>query len=142
MPKLTAAEFQEKHAKRLKAAVPEIKAGVDRVTEAPSAAAVAKEEKMKAKLLASIEDGTWRKRLGEYSLGDWKKDMKEKGAGRIASGIDASKDKVTKFAGALLPHVQSGEDKVKGMPDLTLDDSANRMVEFMKHMAELKYKKR
>ncbi len=139
--RLTASEFQAKHAKRLKASTEEIRAGVAAVTEAPSAAAVAKQEKMKQNLIAAIDDGTWAARLGAYSLSDWKGDMINKGVARIGPGIDAASAKVQKFAGALLPHVYGLSDQIKTMPDMTIDDSVARAEAMIRGMAEFKYKR-
>jgi len=139
--RLSPAEFQAKHAKRLKASTPEIVAGVNAVTEAPSAKAVAKQDKMREHLLASIDDGTWARRTGAVTLADFKRDMIDKGVGRIAKGIDGASAKVQKFAGALLPVVYGLSDEIKGMPDMTIDDSVARAERLIRGMAEFQYKK-
>ena len=46
MAKLTPLEFQEKHARRLKASVEDVRKGIDRVTENPCELAAAKQDKM------------------------------------------------------------------------------------------------
>lgn len=134
-------EVVKKHAKRLKASTEEMKLGIDRVTEAPSAKAVAKKDKMLAKLIESIEDGTWENSLLAYGLSEWKKDMKEKGIPRISKGIDNAEAKMKKFVAWLLSRVSEGQAKIKDMADLTLDDNIDRMVTYTRHMAEQKYKK-
>lgn len=139
--RLTPAEFQAKQAKRLKASTEEIRAGVVAVTEAPSARAIAKKDKMLANLTASVEDGTWERRLGAHTLSDWKRDMTDKGIGRIAKGIDNASAKVQKFASALLPVVYGLSDEIKGMPDMTIDDSVARAERLIRGMSEFKYKK-
>jgi len=142
MPRrLTAVEFQQKQAKRLKASTEEIRAGVAAVTEAPSAKAIAKKTKMLANLTAAVEDGTWERRLSAHSLSDWKRDMTEKGVGRISTGIDNASAKVQKFAGALLPVVYGLSDEIKGMPDMTIDDSVARAERLIRGMSAFKYKK-
>jgi len=40
----------------------------------------------------------------------------------------------------LLPHIDRGKEKIKAMPDVTLDDNINRMTSFIRHMSELKRK--
>lgn len=138
MAKLTAAEFQEKHARRLKAAVEDVRRGIDRVTEAPTAKAAAKQDKMLANLTASVNSGKWSAGLKRVSLEDWKRKARDVGVNRIAAGIDAAKTKVVAFAEDLLPHIDRGKDKIKAMPDVTLDDNINRMTSFIRHMSEMK----
>ena len=138
MAKLTPAEFQEKHARRLKAAVEDVRKGIDRVTESPTEKAAAKQAKMLTNLTAAVNSGKWAAGLKRVSLEDWKKQTRDVGVNRIAAGIDAAKSKVIAFAEELLPHIDRGRDKIKAMPDVTLDDNINRMVSFTRHMSELK----
>lgn len=138
MAKLTAAEFQEKHARRLSAAVEDVRKGIDRVTVNPCELAAAKQEKMLANLTAAVNDGRWKAGLQRVSLEQWKDKAKNVGAGRIASGINAAKAKVIAFAEQLLPHIDAGTAKLKTMPDITLEDNIARMTSFIRHMAEFK----
>ena len=138
MAKLTPAEFQEKHARRLKAAVEDVRKGIDRVTESPTEKAAAKQDKMLTNLTASVNSGKWAAGLRRVSLEDWKAKTKNVGVNRIAAGIDAAKSKVIAFAEELLPHIDRGRSKIAAMPDVTLDDNINRMVSFTRHMSELK----
>lgn len=140
MVKLTPEQFQEKQARNLKASLPDIKAGIERVTVAPGVKAAAKKDKMRANLLKSLDDGTWEKRVKGVTLEDWKSKAINKGLQNIPAGIDAAKEKTIAFANKLLPHVEAGQNQVKTMPDATLADSGNRMLAFMNHMAKLKGK--
>ena len=138
MAKLTATEFQEKHARRLKAAVEDVRKGIDRVTENPCEKAAAKQDKMLTNLTAAVSSGKWAAGLKRVSLEDWKKKARDIGVNRIAAGIDGAKSKVISFAEQLLPHIDRGQDKIKTMPDVTLDDNINRMTTFVRHMSEMK----
>lgn len=138
MAKLTPQEFREKHARRLKGAITDIEAGVDRVTEAPGKKAAAKQEKMKQRLMESLNNGTWAKRVGAVSLEDWKSKMKNKGIGRISAGIDEAAPKVENFATQFLPFLDTVKAKVDKMPDVTLDDSINRMTTQIRETAKFK----
>jgi len=60
---------------------------------------------------------------------------------RVSAGVDASTEKMRKFASWLLSRIEAGKSKIEAMPDMTLDDRINRMVEFIRHMASEKYKK-
>jgi len=138
MAKLTAAEFQEKHARRLSAAVEDVRKGIDRVTVNPCELAAAKQEKMLANLTAAVNDGRWAAGLKRVTLEEWKDKAKNVGAGRIASGINAAKAKVIAFAEQLLPHIDAGQAKIATMPDITLEDNIARMTDFIRHMATFK----
>jgi len=138
MAKLTATEFQEKHARRLKASVEDVRKGIDRVTENPCEKAAAKQDKMVANLTRAVADGKWAAGLKRVTLEEWKRKARDIGVNRIAAGIDGAKDKTIAFAEVLLPHIDRGRDKIKAMPDVTLDDNINRMTSFIRHMSEFK----
>ena len=138
MAKLTPAEFQEKHARRLKGAVEDVRRGIDRVTVNPCELAAAKQDKMLANLTAAVNEGRWAAGLKRVSLEEWKKAARDVGVGRIAAGIDAAAEKVTAFAEQLLPHIDAGQAAIKSLPDITLEDNINRMVTFTRHMAKFK----
>jgi len=141
MSKLTAVEFQEKHARRLSASVEDVRKGIDRVTVNPCELAAAKQEKMLTNLTAAVNDGRWAAGLKRVSLEEWKDKAKNVGAGRIASGINAAKAKVIAFAEQLLPHIDAGQSKIASMPDITLEDNIARMTDFIRHMATFKRNK-
>jgi len=138
MAKLTAQEFQEKHARRLTASVEDIRRGIDRVTVNPCELAAAKKDKMLANLTAAVTDGRWERGLKRVSLDDWKTKTRDVGVGRIAAGIQAASAKVVAFAEELLPHIDAGQAKLKAMPDITLEDNIARMSSFVRHMANMK----
>lgn len=138
MAKLTAQEFQAKHARRLKAAVEDVRTGIDRVTENPCDKAAAKADKMLANLTTSVTNGKWAAGLKRVSLEEWKRKARDIGVNRIAAGIDGAKDKVVAFAEQLLPHIDREQAKIKAMPDVTLDDNINRMTSFIRGMANFK----
>ncbi|KKN26662.1 hypothetical protein LCGC14_0872290 [marine sediment metagenome] len=138
MSKLTPQQFQEKHARRLKGAVNDIKEGIDRVTENPCEKAAAKQDKMLTNLTAAVQSGKWAAGLKRVDLATWKQKARDIGVNRIAAGIDGAKDKVIKFAEELLPHIDREQAKLAGMPDVTLDDNINRMTSFVRGMANFK----
>ena len=141
MAKLTAVEFQEKHARRLKASVEDVRRGIDRVTENPCEKAAAKQDKMLTNLTSAVQSGKWAAGLKRVSLEDWKSQARDVGVNRIAAGIDAAKTKVIAFAEELLPHIDREKAKIEAMPDVTLDDNINRMVSFIRGMSNFKRSK-
>ena len=140
MSKLTPQQAREKHARRLKGAVEDIRIGVGAVTEAPGKAAAAAQEKMLANLTEAVRSGKWARKVGAVPLADWQKAMLEKGINRIAAGIDGSAEKVEKFFEQLFPYQDALKAKLDDLPDLTLEDSINRMVTYVRGMADFKPK--
>ncbi len=134
--KLTAQEFQEKHARRLKAAVPDIQAGVQRVTEAPGVKAAEKVDKWHAAISAQETKEKWARRVASVSVDEWKTHMLNKGVPRIAAGIDGAAAKVVEFAEKLITHQNAGLVAIDRMPDLTLEDSINRATTWIRHMSQ------
>lgn len=139
--KMTPEEISEKWNRRTKAAVPDIQRGIDRVNTSPAQKAIAKKEKMKANLIASLDDGTWEKRLGQVSLEDWKTKTSAKVAERLAGGVDGAMDKRARFDTWLAGTLNEVLPKIDSMPDMTLEDSIARTTAFMRHMSKNKYKK-
>ena len=138
MARLTATEFQDKHSRRLKAAVEDVRRGIDRVTESPTEKAAAKQDKMLTNLTAAVSSGKWASGLKRVSLDEWKKKARDVGVNRIAAGIDAAKDKVIDFANQILPYIDRAQSEISNMPDVTLDDNINRMNTFVRRMAQFK----
>lgn len=136
--KLTAEEFAEKHARRLKGAVEDVRKGVERVTEAPGIKAAAKQAKWAAKLGEKITQDKWGRRVASVTLEEWKRKTLNKGIGRIPAGIDEAHDKVVEFAGKLIEHQNAGLGAIEKMPDLTLEDSVARATTWIRHMAKFK----
>lgn len=136
MAKLTASEAQEKWARRLKGSIPDIEAGVDRVTEAPGKKAAAKADKMLAGITEAVRDGTWGRRVAAVTLEEWKGHMKNKGVGRIAAGVDGAAAKAEDFFAQLFAYQDSIKSELDRMPDLTLEDSISRMTKWVRDMAK------
>ena len=138
MAKLTPQQAREKHARRLKASVPDITIGVGNVTEAPGVKAAEAQEKMLANLTAAVTSGKWAKKVAGVSLEEWKKTMLDKGVGRIAQGIDGAAEKTEAFYAQLFPYQDALLSKIDAMPDLNLEDSIQRMTAWVRGMADFK----
>jgi len=140
MVKVDEKEFAEKWARRLKGATEDIRRGVEKLSENPAEKAIKKKEKLKARLIEAIDSGRWERGLEKVTLDDWKKAVLEKGIGRISAGVDEATPKMEEFGKALLSHIEAGQKEIEKMPDLTLEDSINRMTKFVRHMAKFRYK--
>ncbi len=140
MAKLTAKEFAEKWSTNLRASIPYIRAGVEKVSVAPSELAVKAKDRMKARLIEAIDKGKWESGLKKYTLDQWKKDMIEKGLDRISSGADKAKPKVEEFANQLLPYIDAGVREIEKLPAVTLEDSIRRATEWIRYMSKFSKK--
>jgi len=119
----------------LRGASEKIRRGVDRVSDSPTKKAASKSEKWRQAVSSEDALQKFQSNLESVSLQDWKTAFKNTGISRISSGVDKGQNNMEEFMGQLLPHIESGQQKLEGMPDLTLDDSVQRMTEFVRHMA-------
>ena len=140
MAKLTANELAQKWSTRLGQAIPDIEKGINSVTVSPTSQAAGKQAKMLANLTKAVNDGKWARGLNSVSLEDWKKAAISKGLPRIGQGATAAIPKMQAFAEKLLPFQASLQSKVNAMPDLTLQDSINKMVAWVNGMSTFKGK--
>lgn len=140
MAKLTPAEFADKHNRRMKASIPDIQKGIERVTESPTAKAAGKKDKMLAGITEAVNSGKWERGLKRVSLDEWKTKTIDKGLGRIAAGVDAARGKVEAFAEQLNSFQDTLKTKVDAMPDTTQEDRINKAVAWMRGMGKFKKK--
>jgi hypothetical protein len=136
MPKLTAEQLVEKHARRLKGSVADIQDGIARVTVSPTTQAAAKQDKMLQNLTTAVNSGKWKRGLQNVSLEQWKEAAITKGVPRIAQGIDGAHDKMLAFANQLLPFQANLQATLDKMPDLNLEDSVNRSAAWIRGMSK------
>lgn len=138
MARVTPEQFAEKWNRRIKAAVPDIQAGVQRVTQAPGELAAAKQDKMLQKLQEAVTSGKWASRVRSVTVEDWRRSVLDKGVARIAAGADAATNKQREFASQLLPYIDRVVAEVNRMPDLTLEDAINRATHVIREMAKFR----
>ena len=139
--RMQSSEISEKWGRNLKHSVPDIQKGLDNVTEAPSAKAIEKQDKMLTNLTESVNNGTWAARLGRVSLAEWKEKTKKKVAERMSGGVDGAMGKRKEFDNYLVAELNSILPEIANMEDLTLEDSVARVRKLMEHMASHPYKK-
>ena len=131
---ITPQEYQEKHARNLKASIPDVRRGVERVTESPTEKAAAQADKYLLGIQEAVTSGKWQAGLRRVSLQEWKSKMIDKGIVRISTGIDAASAKVVSFASELLPFEANLQAQIETMPDMTLEDSIARATAWMRGM--------
>jgi hypothetical protein len=134
----TPARAAEKWGRNLKASTPDIRAGVEGVTESPMEKAANAQDKWLNGVQEAHSTGKFASRLRDVPLSVWKNNTLNKGIGRIAAGVDAAEDKVESFFTELLPYQERLQSQVDGMPDVTLEDSINRMTAWARGMAEFR----
>ena len=136
--RLTPKECYDKLARNLKNATPDIQDGINRVTEAPTVKAAAKQDKMLRNLNKAVQDGKWKRGLERVTLEEWKKKALEKGVPRISTGIDGAESKSVDFFTKFIPHLEKGMAEVDKMADMTIEDSVNRAAHMIRHNAGFK----
>jgi len=141
MAKLTSNEFAERWSRRLSSVTDDIAKGVDRVTQAPGAAAAAKKDKWIAKMTDANVQARWAKNIGAYPLDQWKADMKNYGISRIPSGTEKAKSKMEQFASQLLAYQDASLSKIRSMRDVTREDMKARMTAWFDVMSKFEFKR-
>lgn len=140
MARVNPAEYAEKWANRTGAATEDYKKGINKVQTAPSQAAIAAKEKMRAGVNQALDDGTWERGLQGVTLQDWKNKAVNIGAQRISSGVMAAKDKQAAMATKLLAAVDQASALIAGMPSTTFEQRIARMVAYAGAMHEAQIK--
>ena len=119
-------------------ATQEISAGVDRVTVAPGAAAVAKRQKwVNAMADPAIQD-KWARNTGAVGLETWRAAMKEYGVNRVAQGAQAKQAKMEAAMASLLPFIDNVRSQVRAMDDSTPAAREARMLAMVRGMRAYK----
>jgi hypothetical protein len=135
---MSPAEITAKWQQRTSAAVEDMKKGVLAVQTAPGEQAAAAAQKALTNYTESITSGRFARRVRSVTLEQWKAAMVDKGANRVASGVQAATQKANSFWTEFLPHLQSVQSQVNSMPNTSLEDSIQRAVANMRGLAKFK----
>ena len=138
---LSSQQFADKWAQRTAAAGQAFQDGVNSVTQSPMEVAASNPQKYLNGIQAAVADGRYAQGLRSVSLADWKTAMLQKGAGRISSGVAASKGKMADFASQFFPVLAQNVAQVRAMPSDTKADRIQRAVRMMELNSEFTYKK-
>lgn len=136
--RLSPQEAAAKHLRRTTGAIGDMRTGVERMTESPTAKAADKRDKWIARLTESATQDKWERNLRAYPLEQWKRDMIDKGINRVASGLEAAQAKVTNFYEQLFAYENTLLNEINRMPDLTLEDSIQRMSAWVRGMSNFR----
>lgn len=105
-----------------------IRRGVERVGEAPTAAAARQVDLWQSQVSSQQTREKFVRGLQRVSLEDWRNAMLTKGVSRVATGAQASRTKFEQFMAEFLPFVEAIAARVRAMPKLSLEDRIQRMV--------------
>jgi L-amino acid N-acyltransferase YncA len=133
---LTPEQIADKLIRRGGAAIEDYRAGVTAVTESPTVAAARKIDKMQSRFNDAIASGKVKRRMEAVTIDAWKKATLELGANRLASGLSAAKPKIVAFQTEFQPFQTAVTARTRAMPDTTIEDSINRMVNQVRETAK------
>ena len=137
---MTPAENTESWKSKTKNATEKYKRGIQATAVHPGEEAAKNIDKMRQNFNNAIDSGKTEKALRGYSKADWQKMAVEKGAGRIAAGVEGASDKMQTFFSWLEGAMNPIMAQVHQMPSLTLDNNIERMTTMVRGMAAKKYK--
>jgi len=131
---LSPEEFADKQARNLVNSLEDVKRGISNVSTAPTQKAAANSDKY----LQGVQRGVdkWKRGLNRVSLEEWKDKALTKGVARIPDGISAARNKVVQFAQEFLPFQATITEKVRKMPNVTLEDGIQRAIAQMRETAK------
>ena len=134
----TPARAASKWSRNLQASTSEIRAGVEAVTDSPMEKAADAVDKYAEGVRRAVESGKFVSRLRATPLSLWKSNTLDKGIQRIAAGAQAAEGKMEAFFTQLLPFQENLSRTVDAMPDVTLEDSIQRMTAWTRGMADFR----
>lgn len=132
MARLSPEEAAEKWAARTGAATQDYVRGVERVTVPPGQLAARQRDAYVFKVQQNAEK--FARNSARVTLAEWQQAAREKGAQRLAGGVQASRGKMAQFMGEVMPHIDRGRQQLASMPKLSDADSEQRALFWMRHM--------
>lgn len=129
-----------KQIRNLTAAIPEVEAGVLRVTESPMAKAAERLDVAGTNYMKAIASGKMARNLRAVTTEEWQRKTVAK-VGHIAEGIAAAEDRLVQFH-TQRNAAQVGIDReLAGIPRRTLADSIRRMTVQVTSMSKFSFDK-
>lgn len=128
----------DKWARRTSASQPDWQAGVEAVTDSPMAKAAASADLWQQRLTQPETKDKFKRNVSRVSTEQWKSKTVA-GASRFSSGAQANVDKMVQHQRDSEAYIEAGRRMIATMPNLTVEDKANRAAAWVRYMA--KYKK-
>lgn len=131
-------EVADRWASRLGASTDKVRSGVQAVTVSPGTLASQAAATWQARVSSQEALSKFQQNTAKLNLGDWQSSMINKGLARISSGANAAKPKFADFLSQFLPFVEGVAQRVRQMPNITLEDRINRAVAQIRGVAAFK----
>jgi hypothetical protein len=141
MAKMTGQQFAEKLARNLANSTQYIKDGVNAVKDSPMAAAKAQVQRWQAAMSSTETANKWQAGLDNVELSYWKSRMNMAADQRIASGINAAKDRIAVFGDALMKHIDSIKPGLNNITSTGLQRSKDRALYWIDQMHAMQWQK-
>lgn len=116
---LSPSEIVDKQIRRASQATDDYRRGVSNPERDPMEAALAKAGKYQIKMKESLDKKRWESGVASVPKGSVGQKAATIGADRFAAGIEASRDKITRFQTNFAPMRDSVRGKIRAMPDDT-----------------------
>lgn len=129
----TPEEVASKWAERLGASVNQIRAGVQRVTEAPTAKAAAAADLYVQGVQRAVQEQRFQDGCRAVSLQAWQQATIDKGLVRVADGAAKAKPKMAAFQRQWLPHMAALQGQLAQMPKGTTEAAVQRVRAAIEH---------
>lgn len=133
MAKLTPQQYAEKQISRTSAASGDYAAGINRYNGNPMEKAAQNIDKWSANVASPETKAKMLRGLSRTSGAAWKQAATNKGAARLAQGVQEARPKIEAFAAAFLPHLDAGQQKVDAMPSTTYEQRKQKAIAMMDH---------
>jgi len=130
----------EKWQRNMIASAESVKAGVNSVTESPTAKAAAQADRYVQGVQMAVANGKWQAGLNAVSLQQWK-DSVIAGIPAIAAGVTKAKPKMANFLGQFLPFVDNIAQQVRAMPKGGVENGIARASAMIRGLAAFSYRK-
>ena len=132
----------DKWVRNTQAGIPSYKAGVMAVTVSPTTKAAAQAQFYAQQVQAAVDSGRYQAGLQAVSLSDWQNAAVNKGANRIATGVQGAVPKMQNFLTQFLPFVASVKQRIASMPKGGTAEADARMLAAVQLMRSFKFQKR
>lgn len=113
-------------------------AGVNAVTQSPTAKAAQAVDRMVAGIQRAAQSGKIAAALNAVSLQDWKDAMINKGVPRVAAGASAAVPRVQAFFQQFLPYLAAGVQQLESQPRGDLETNIARSAFMQRYNAAFK----
>lgn len=128
MPKLTPQEAAAKLSNRIGQSGAAYLKGVQNTDKDPIALAIAAAPKWEAGIQDAIANGRYVKGLQRTNKTAWQNAVRDFGQSNYQSSGAKAERNYEKFATRFFPHLETVQQEVEAMPNLSFQDSLNRMI--------------